>query len=100
MPSQWSLGPCFSPAVASGVDQMPYEFWGTQWWGHLGLCVQNLIQEGKMGSIFFFPQDDEFGVPEKCQHTDWGVTEIVYVNRHPIKIFVPTHPRGMALIIS
>lgn len=68
--------------------------------GSSGALCPESNSGGQNGQYFFFPQDDEFGVPEQCQHTDWGVTEIVYVNRHPIKIFVPTHPRGMALIIS
>lgn len=103
VPCQWGLGPwrvLSSPpplCSAGGVTRCPRSFGqhtGGIIWGFVSrLCSWRATWRG---SIFF---SRWIWVTRKVPIHRFGMTEIVYVNRHPIKIFVPTHPRGVALII-
>lgn len=60
---------------------------------HLGPCVHIWFQEGRLGRISF--SGSWFGATRKVPTNRFGITQIVYiVDRIPLKISVPTLPRG------
>lgn len=79
VPSQWGLGPCFSPSE----EEVLYPFFlqvrltrcPRSCGGHTGEIIWGFVSRSCSRRTtclpVFLSWDDEVGPPERCQHTDW-----------------------------